>query len=74
MSVSVSMMLFMSNGGCYGGFAFCEKSIDNALPILNATNHASAQVLIVFISMFIECKAPLGDSTMIYKLVSSVNK
>ena len=34
----------------------------------------SAQVLIVFRSMFSECAAPLGDSTTMYKLVLSVNK
>ena len=70
-SVSVSMMLLMSNGGW---FAFCEKSIDNVLPVLKATNHASAQVLIVLRSMFSECAALLGDSTLIYKLVSLANK
>ena len=73
-SVSVSMILFMSNGGCCGGFAFREKIIHNVLPVLKATNHASAQVLIVFRSMFSECAAPLGDSTMMYLLVSSANK
>ena len=73
-SVSVSMILFMCNGGCCGGFAFCENIIDNVLPALKATNHASAQVLIVFRSMFNECAAPLGDSTTMYKLVSSANK
>ena len=71
-SVSVSTILFMSNGGCCGGFAFREK-INNFLPVLKATNHASAQVLIVFRSMFSECAAPLGDSTIMYKLVSSAN-
>ena len=34
-SVSVSTILFMSNGGCYGGFAFRENTIDNVLPGLN---------------------------------------
>ena len=72
-SVSVSTILFMSNGGCCGGFAFREKIIDNVLPVLKATNHASSQVLIVFRSMFSECAAPLGDSTIMYKLVSSAN-
>ena len=74
MSVSVSMILFMSYGGCCGGSAFREKIIDNVLPALKATNHASFQVLIVFRSMFSECAAPLGDSTTMYKLVSSANK
>ena len=74
MSVSVSTILFMSNGGCCGGSAFCEKIIDNVLPALKATNHASSKVLIVFRSMFSECVAPLGDSTTMYKLVSSANK
>ena len=55
-------------------FAFRQKIIDNVLPVLKATNHASAQVLIVFISMFSECAAPLEDSTTMYKLVSSANK
>ena len=73
-SVSVSTILFMSNGGCCGGFAFRENIIDNVLPALKATNHASAQVLIVFRSMFSECAAPLEDSTTMYKLVSSANK
>ena len=74
MSVSVITILFMSNGGCCEGLAFCEKIIDNVLPVLKATNHASAQVLIVFRYMFSECAAPLGDSTMMYKLVSLANK
>ena len=72
--VSVCTILFMTNGGCCGGFAFREKSIDTFLPVLKATNHASAKVLIVFRSMFSKCAAPLGDSTMVYKLVSSANK
>ena len=38
-SVSVSMILFMSNGGCCGGFVFRENIIDNVLPALKATNH-----------------------------------
>ena len=66
MSVSVSTILFMSNAGCFGGFAFREKIIDNVLPVLKATNHASALVLIVFRSMFSECAVPLGNSTMMY--------
>ena len=74
MSVSVSTILFMSNGGCCGGFSFRENIIDNVLAVLKATNHASAQVLIVFRSMFGECTVLLGDSTMMYKLVSSANK
>ena len=69
-SVSVSTILFISNGGCCGGFAFHENIIDNVLPALKATNHASAQIRIVFRSMFSECAAPLGDSTTMYKLVS----
>ena len=64
----------MSNGGCCGRFAFREKIIDNVLPVLKATNHASVQVLIVLRSMFSECAAQLGDSTVMYKLVSSANK
>ena len=51
MSVSVSTILFMSYGGCCGGSAFREKIIDNVLPALKATNHASFQVLIVFRSV-----------------------
>ena len=35
MSVSDSTILFMSNGGCCGGFAFREKIIDNVLAVLN---------------------------------------
>ena len=73
-SISVSRISFMSNGGCCGGFAFGEKIIDNVLPVLKATKCASAKVLIVFRSMFSECAAPLGDSTMMHKLVSSANK
>ena len=73
-SVFACTILFMSNGGCCGGFAFREKTIDNVLPVSKATNHASAHVLIVFRFMFSECAAPLGDSTMMYKLVSSANK
>ena len=72
-SVSVSTILFKSIGGCCGGFAFREKIIDNVLSALKATRHASAQVPIVFRSMFSEWAAPLGDSTMMYKLVSSAN-
>ena len=72
-TVSVSTILFRSNGGCCGGFVFCEKTIDNVLPVLKATNHASVQVLIVFRCMFSECAALLGDSTIMYKLVSSAN-
>ena len=64
----------MGNGGCCGGFAFREKIIDNDALVLKATNHASAQVLIIFKSMFSECAAPLGDSTIRYKLISSANK
>ena len=56
----------MSNGWWYGGFAFREKVIDNVLP----TNH----VLIVFRSMFSEHAAALGDSTKMFKLISSENK
>ena len=63
-SVSVSTLLFMRNDGCCGGFAFREKIIDNVLPVLKATNHASVQVLIVLRSMSNECAAPLGDSTI----------
>ena len=74
MSVFVCTILFMINGGCCGGFAFREKIIDDVLPVLKATNHDSAKVLIVFRSMFSECAAPLGDSTTMYKLVSSANK
>ena len=72
----VCTIFFMRNGGCCGGFAFREKTID-VLPVSSATNHASVHVLIVFRSMFSECAAPLaclGDSTMTYKLVSSANK
>ena len=56
------------------GLLSVKKIIDNVLPVIKAANHASAQVLIVFRSMFNECAAPLGDSTMMYKLVSSANK
>ena len=71
--VSVSTILFMSNGGCCEGFASREKIIDNVLPVLKATNHASAQVLLVFRSMLSDCATTLGDSTMMYKLISSAN-
>ena len=60
-------------GAVEGLFAFREKIIDNILPVLKATNPASAQVLLVLRSMFSECAAPLGDSTMMFKLVSSMN-
>ena len=72
--VSASTILFMSNGECCGGLAFREKFIDTVLPALKATNHASAQALIMFRSMFSECAAPLGYSTTMYKQVSSANK
>ena len=71
--VSVSTILFMSNGGCCEGFASSEKIIDNVLSVLKAPNHASAQVFIVFRSVLIDCATTLGDSTMMYKLVSSAN-
>ena len=57
-----------------GGFTFREKIIDNVLSSIKCTNHASAKVLIMLRSMFSECAAPLGYSTMMYKLVSSANK
>ena len=47
-SVSVSMVLFMSNGGRCGWCNFRENIIDSVFPVLKATNHASAQVLIEF--------------------------
>ena len=57
--------------GVVEGFPSVKKIIGNVLLVLKATNHASAQVLR---SMFSECADPLGDSTMMYKLVSSANK
>ena len=47
-SVSVSMVLFMSNGGWCGRCNFRENIINSVFPVLKATNHASAQVLIEF--------------------------
>ena len=47
-SVSVSMVLFMSNGGWCGRCNFQENIMDSVFPVLKATNHASAQVLIEF--------------------------
>ena len=40
MSVSVSTILLRSNNGCCGGFAFCEKIIDNVLTSIKRTKHA----------------------------------
>ena len=71
--MSVSTILFMSNGGRCEGFAAREKIIDHVLPVLKATNHASAQVLIALRSMLSYCATTLGDSTMMCKLVSSAN-
>ena len=45
MSVSVSMVLFMSNGGWCGRSDLPENIIDNFFPVIKATNYASAQVL-----------------------------
>ena len=75
--VSVSghfCIVFMSDAGCCGGFVFREMIIDNIFPVLKENSHASVQVLIVFRSMFSEYVAPLGDSTMMYNLVSLANK
>ena len=47
-SLSVSIVLFMSNGGCCGGSDLGANIIDNVFPVLKATNHASAQVLMEF--------------------------
>ena len=57
-----------------GAVAFREMIIDNVLSVLKAANHESDQVLIVIRSMFSECAALLGDSSMMYKLVSAANK
>ena len=45
MSFSVSMVLFKSNDGCYGRSDLRENTIDNDFPVLKATKHVSAQVL-----------------------------
>ena len=45
MSFSVSRVLFKSNGGCCGRSDLRENIIDNDFPVLKATKHASAQVL-----------------------------
>ena len=45
MSVSVSMVLFMSNGGWCERCYLRENIMDSVFPVLKATNHASAQVL-----------------------------
>ena len=66
-SVSGSRKLFISNGGCCGAFASRENIMDTVFTVFKATNHASAQVLIGFRSMFSECAAPLGYSTMMFK-------
>ena len=66
-SVSGSRKLFISNGGCCGGFASRENIMDTVLPVFKATNHTSAQVLIGLRSMFSECAAPLGYYYMMYK-------
>ena len=47
-SVSVSMVLFMSNGGWCGRCNFRENIMDSVFPVLKATNYASAQLLIEF--------------------------
>ena len=46
-SVSVSMVLFMSNVGWCGRCSLCENIID-IFPILKATSYAFAQVLMEF--------------------------
>ena len=48
MSLSVSIVLFMSNGGCCGGSDLGENIIGNVFPVLKATYYASAQVLMEF--------------------------
>ena len=47
------MVLFMRNGWCCGGSSLLENFINNAFPVLKVANHASAQVLMEFKSMFI---------------------
>ena len=41
MSVSVSMVLFMSNDWWCGGSDLRENIINNVFPVSKATNHAS---------------------------------
>ena len=67
-------ILFMSNVGCCVGFVFRERIIDNVLSVLKETCNKSVQVFILFRSMFSECAVPIGDSTMMYKLVSLANQ
>ena len=47
-SVSVSMVLFMSNGGCSGRYNVRENIMDNVFRVFKATKHASAKGLMEF--------------------------
>ena len=47
-SVSVSMVLFMSNGGWCGRYNVRENIMDNVFRVFKATKHASAKGLMEF--------------------------
>ena len=67
-------VLFIVNGGCTGGSAFLDIIIETVLPAWKLTSHASAQLPMVLKSALRMAADVSGESTTIYKLLSSANR
>ena len=63
----------MNSGGCCGVFAFLEIVIETVLLALKVTSQLFAQLVLAHKSEFKKFAAVGGESTSIYKLVSSEN-